>query len=283
MLARKTRRRSGVTLIEVLVAIFVMAIGLLCVLTLFVLGAQRMATAFKDSNAAQAAINAGALANIKNVRNDAAVIAKFQGADDGPGTAVFVDPAGMIAGANLTSKIPRVSPSFAPDNSPTSLQYFSLLDDITFQRGSGVPKLYGPNIEREILYTWAYLVQRQRQGDPSSTNAYACVFQRRPKAGQLETVYPASLDPASNTITISASAGTANILPGMWLLDATGQAGGKNVFSNFYRITGTRDGATAGSLVIDLQGSLQGYASATSGEIVILDGLVEVFDLGTGR
>jgi prepilin-type N-terminal cleavage/methylation domain-containing protein len=44
--------RSGVTLIEVLVAIFVMAIGLMALLTLFPLGALEMAQAIKDQRAA---------------------------------------------------------------------------------------------------------------------------------------------------------------------------------------------------------------------------------------
>ena len=42
------RRRPAITLIEVLVAIFIMAIGLLALLTLFPLGALRMATALQD-------------------------------------------------------------------------------------------------------------------------------------------------------------------------------------------------------------------------------------------
>jgi Tfp pilus assembly protein PilV len=51
-------RRPAVTLIEALVAIFVMAIGLLALLTLFPLGAVSMAQALKDQRCAEAAINA---------------------------------------------------------------------------------------------------------------------------------------------------------------------------------------------------------------------------------
>jgi hypothetical protein len=47
-----------VTLLEVLVAIFIMAIGLLALLTLFPLGALRMAQALKDDRTAQVAVSA---------------------------------------------------------------------------------------------------------------------------------------------------------------------------------------------------------------------------------
>jgi prepilin-type N-terminal cleavage/methylation domain-containing protein len=56
-------RRSGMTLVEVLVAIFIMAIGLLALLTLFPLGALNMAQAIKDQRVAEAGRNAGAIAD----------------------------------------------------------------------------------------------------------------------------------------------------------------------------------------------------------------------------
>ena len=63
-------RRTGVTLTEVLVSIFIMAIGLLALLTLFPLGALRMAQAIQDTNCAQVAVNAQAASVIKNLRNN---------------------------------------------------------------------------------------------------------------------------------------------------------------------------------------------------------------------
>lgn len=65
-------RRSGSTLVEVLVAIFVMGIGLVALLTLFPIGALRMAQAIHDDRSAQAGQNAAAIAIMQNIRNDPA-------------------------------------------------------------------------------------------------------------------------------------------------------------------------------------------------------------------
>src|SRR5436305_12045109 len=53
----KTTRRA-VTLTEVLIAIFLMGIGLMAILSLFPLGAAQMAQALKDQRAAECAANA---------------------------------------------------------------------------------------------------------------------------------------------------------------------------------------------------------------------------------
>ena len=57
---RIVRRRPGVTLTEVLVAIFIMALGLMALLTLFPLGALNMAQAIKDDRTANSAANSAA-------------------------------------------------------------------------------------------------------------------------------------------------------------------------------------------------------------------------------
>ena len=56
-MTRNTRRR-GVTLLEVLTAIFIMGVGLLAILTLFPLGALSMARAVRDDRAATIGANA---------------------------------------------------------------------------------------------------------------------------------------------------------------------------------------------------------------------------------
>ena len=106
--------RSGTTLVEVLVAIFITALGLLGLLALFPLGAISMAQAIKDSRCAQAAANAFALAEAANIRNDPHVIGQDLGADvfvdgniggtrppadpNGPSYPVYVDPLGLLGG-----------------------------------------------------------------------------------------------------------------------------------------------------------------------------------------
>src|SRR4051812_30334878 len=65
--------RPGVTLIEVLAAIFIMGIGMLALFTLFPLGALSMARAVRDDRAAVVAANASALATTFDLRNDALV------------------------------------------------------------------------------------------------------------------------------------------------------------------------------------------------------------------
>jgi len=57
-------RRNGVTLTEVLIAIFVLSIGLMALLSLFPLGAAQMAQALKDQRTAEAAAIAGAQGRI---------------------------------------------------------------------------------------------------------------------------------------------------------------------------------------------------------------------------
>jgi prepilin-type N-terminal cleavage/methylation domain-containing protein len=67
------RHRPGVTLVEVLVAIFIMAIGMLALLALFPLGAISMAQALKDDRCAQSAVNAEAFAVAQDMRHDVMV------------------------------------------------------------------------------------------------------------------------------------------------------------------------------------------------------------------
>src|SRR3954464_555650 len=96
--------RRGVTLIEVLTAIFIMGVGLLAILTLFPLGALSMARAVRDDRAATIGANAAAFVSAldPDLRNDPAVVLAlntqpsnppFAPSDpNGPGNPVFVDP-----------------------------------------------------------------------------------------------------------------------------------------------------------------------------------------------
>lgn len=298
MISPRIEGRPGATLIEVLIAIFVMCIGLLCVLTLFVLGAQRMSAALKDDSCARVVVNARAFAQIKGLRDEDNLAGNTKYTNTGPDNfspsdPLFVDPYGVSTGSTTLAgtNIKRISPKYADASTdPGNLRalYFSLLDGVTFQRGSGVPKLLGTNVEREINYTWAYMLQRDRLGEPASTTAQVCVFNRRPKAGTLDRSFANStLNPSDNSILLPGmSVDTANIAPGNWALDVSTGSANKYAFANFYRISGVRD--NSGSVRLDLQSPLKGYdaerqaGTTAQGTIVVMDGLVEVFDIGYG-
>jgi prepilin-type N-terminal cleavage/methylation domain-containing protein len=65
-----SKKRAGVTLIEVLITIFIMAIGMLALLTLFPVGAISMGRALIYDRAQQAAANAEAIALSQDIRHD---------------------------------------------------------------------------------------------------------------------------------------------------------------------------------------------------------------------
>lgn len=56
MLRRPLHRRAGFSLVEVLVAVFIVSVGLIALLTLFPLGAMQMAQAFRDDRSQQCAL-----------------------------------------------------------------------------------------------------------------------------------------------------------------------------------------------------------------------------------
>jgi prepilin-type N-terminal cleavage/methylation domain-containing protein len=173
--------RPGVTLVEVLVAIFIMGVGMLAILVLFPLGALKMAQSLKDDRCAQAAAQAAALANANNWRSDFNVTGEL-----GFGRPVYVDPVGrdyigfpsstfpppakdVITGTTikrrslsfLTSSLfsARAVPGQATlTPGQWSLRWFSLHDDLTFD-GNGVAATPAGNVQREGRYTYALMLR----------------------------------------------------------------------------------------------------------------------------
>jgi len=212
-------RRTGATLVEVLVAIFVMGIGLIAILALFPLGVIRMAQAIQDGRTGNIAFNAEAIATMKllgqdasgnpeSVRHDATFISTCQNPGGGLGTAtaqgpsypVFIDPIGYRSAAatgfqnwltGTPGTIPRISlnsiqNSLTPDS--MSMRWFSFRDEIVFDI-NGLPQYVPPTpigmpppppfFYRETRYSWAYLCQLPKLADPQVVNMAVVVFNRR--------------------------------------------------------------------------------------------------------
>ncbi len=253
-------RRSGITLVEVLVAIFVMGIGMIALLTLFPIGVLRMAQAINAERAAQAACIAHENAIAYNFRNDSAVVSdakvadyfanplpgKLTNADPyGESYTLFVDPIGFVSAPSVwvggyTGVLRRQTVSLA--NTQANLyRYFSLWDDMTYNKIydpttvpltlPGTPELAGTLVMRDTRYSWGYTMRRPVTAKKSVVDCSIVVFDSRSLSlganlNLGEHVYSAFFNPNNNTVIVGFNAATNNpppppIRPGNWIMDAT--------------------------------------------------------------
>jgi type II secretory pathway pseudopilin PulG len=240
-------RRSGFTLIEALMAVFVMAIGLLALLTLFPLGAMQFQKAIKDQRSAESANNAIANCKTLGFANGALPmnLTPYPTADpfkqpfpgwrtirNGGSYPIYVDQWGyqsaLPAVGGLTPLAPQgvmlrlgvalpVIPATVP---PTTVpiaaaDWFELHDDMVFGN-NGIPQNTAP-VSREGRYTWAYILRRGQANQVSSLplDVTIVVYAGRgvpTSTGPLvdaETVFNASFsNPAGNIVTVTWPVGT---------------------------------------------------------------------------
>lgn len=222
-------RRAGVTLIEVLIAIFVVALGLLALLTLFPLGALSMAQAIKDDRVALTAANATATLKAMNVTADTNVIAALTQNQKNllpnrPGYATFFDPIGhhhysgvaqTQVGAWLPLGVPAsgvwrctstwIQTNFIGTNRNAVLgAWFTSPDDLTFTSDSAqsaqlgvaandfgqAAAVAGGSVQRAGAYSWGAMLRRPYAYE-SPTEVSIVVFRGR------STELTAALGPAS--------------------------------------------------------------------------------------
>jgi prepilin-type N-terminal cleavage/methylation domain-containing protein len=302
-------RRGGMTLMEVLVAIFVMGIGLLSVLAMFPMGSLTMWRAIKDDRAGHAAANAKAIGTAMNVRFDPNVQSNFINPNvgsfadaplDGPSYPVFADPVGYLSssvgyqgwvGGTGNTTICRSSLSFTA-TAVNMLKFCTLPDDITFGP-NGQPSLASGGIERTGAVSFAWMLQRPKAGIPSACNMTVVVFNQRSlstgvRTSAKEVAYPNCVfDPAQpNLLTLTWGAGRPIPLvkEGGYVLDATPSFVGSPAkvgpgFATFYRVATVGDFGSS-SVQIELGKPMQG--TNTLRTIVIMDGVTEVLDCGLG-
>jgi type II secretory pathway pseudopilin PulG len=309
-------RRSGATLVEVLVSIFIMGIGLLALLTLFPIGVLTMAQAIQDDRTAHALENALGIARMTNLKHDPNLEQWFRNPDptiysdatsDGPSYPVFVDAVGRSnnSGGYLNwvanqpaivsggSAIPRVDPSFVK-NSIDTYRFFTSLDDPVFGE-DGTPKIVSTNaagnnlFERKSVFSWAYLLQRPVLDQPSVVEMKVVVYSNRPltlnKSAQPdESLYVANFDMTASLVTLTWDPSNGEVPPslrlGDWILDSTpvnGKSGPPH--ANFYRVVGINQTSNS-AMDIEVQTPLHGFPAnqaTNAGYVVIMDGVVEVF------
>jgi hypothetical protein len=305
--AEETRimiRRPAVTLMEVLITMFIMAIGMLALLALFPLGAVSMGQALKDDRCASAASMAEQVAIALNVRHDPLVVASFNSQlgnnlptfypgttlpYNGPSFPVYVDPYAVQGGitqvgtaapliARTSVKYVAVSPSILPSSQLVD-RWFSLPNDITFH-SSGVPDTSGGFVERGREYTWAYMLQRPQALSHEAVDLTVVVYRKRTTAvPNQEQTYSAtgSQNGSGLVLTWNPTTQAPNLKRGVWLLDTTPTA--TNSYAPraaFYRVINVSD-SISGQAALDVEPNLANNVS----QVVLMDDVAEVFHKGT--
>lgn len=201
--------RSGVTLTEVLVAIFIMGIGLLSLLVLFPVGALNMVAASKDERTADTARNALSIARTLNIRDDDYVFGYYTNVDYSPTNAnypfppttlplpaaggasypVYVDPQGVLSGSDwmgylasapspgfrrVAPKTMYTPPFYTVVSSQLAARWTSVGDDMNFDT-DGKVKLNPPIPPAPSLPVVPYPpLAQQVQREPRYSFAFLC-------------------------------------------------------------------------------------------------------------
>jgi len=299
--------RRGITLIEVLTAIFILGIGLLAILTLFPLGALNMARAVREDRAAAIGGNAAALANAIDLRNDNNVVTGMTSAPagflppdpNGPSYPVFVDPVYFVlpggstigysgAAPPASPGLPRVIPASlttAPPGVPQSAARFTFLDEIAFEK-TGQATGGGLAVNRPGAYNWAYLIRRPRSSSAALTETSIVVYANRANdapAGETVIYNSGNALGAAGTTSLSFPSALLpsprpNLRKGGWILDGSYQTYGTGGMVNgyFYQIASISE--AGGTVALDLETPLK--ANVTT--LVLLDNVITVLDRGAG-
>lgn len=203
-MTRSPTSRPGLSLTEVLVALFVMALGIISLMTLFPLGAVQMGQALRDDRSGQTASQADGITRIwwqtqvvEGAGTEQAWLALDNpGAplpikvpiapaiyDNNPSYPVFVDPIGWQArGPSLVRQnwvgetagnVPRRSMNSLGTNLASTIRACSMMDDITFKQDGTPDTLSGSTagVVREGAFNWCAVIQR-----PNNANRYVADF-----------------------------------------------------------------------------------------------------------
>jgi len=302
--------RKGLSLVEVLTAIFITGLGIISILTLFPLGAMRMAQAFRDERSALAAYNAEQFFRSywKKHVVEAAIPDPFFDALNQPASGmppclphepsypVVIDPMGYLArgrqnwvGDSLTL-IPRRNLQVVDQVVDTnltaalslSLSLCSLRDGITADDNGN------PTPEREFRYNFLWVVQRPRNADRFHANLTIVVFDRRAHMYAplgSEQVFTVLFEPRKSHVEIPrVFRNQLEVRAGDWALDGTIHAPGGNGrpgirHARFYRIAAITDTPAGARLALETPISIpsDNIIAPYQGTLVLLRGVSGVF------
>jgi len=161
------------------------------------------------------------------------------------------------------------------------LQWTTLLDDMTFPRDvdyAGRPCLPVGLVDRAPIYSWAYLCRMPKAVNNGPVYVTVIVYKGRAleQAASGETAFSAVFNAGTNVVTINWSAGQnpPDVTVGGWLFDATMVP---DPHGYFYRVVSINQTSPT-SMDVEVQTPL---LATGSGIVVIMDGVIEVFDMRT--
>jgi prepilin-type N-terminal cleavage/methylation domain-containing protein len=315
------KHRSGVTLVEVLVTIFIMAIGMLALLTLFPVGAISMGRALIYDRAAQAANNAEAIAIANDIRHDPFVKSDTAFPADafttpfgtalpatggGPSFGVFVDPWGFLIDTTAETFGANTGPPTTPGMRRRSIslsnstahglaaltatecgRWCSLTDDLYWTPANigtdGTADTSTGAPKRGLAYTWSWHLRRPQAYNPTVVDMSIIIYRGRSAATSLgETTYPVAA--ASRP----AAAGTTSVTIDWTGLTAPAVRTGRWIAD----VSTAANGAVPGYFyrVVDyadlggnqMQLELETPLKQDTSVVVIMEDVVEVIDKGSG-
>ena len=303
-------RRPGLSLIEVLVTLFVMAIGIISLMTLFPVGAMQMGQALRDDRSGQTASQADGITRlwwqtqvvegsgtepffVAMDNPGAPLAAKPFPYDNNPSYPVVLDPIGWYsraAGArewispSAEPRLPRRSPSSIINLNPFAIRACSMMDDITFKE-DGTPDNIsgGSQVVREGAYNWAAVIQRPNNANRFVADFKVLVFHTKGLyGGHIPGTAPANAETIhsiANGQLVSANANTTQILLNVPIANVGIRSsnwvldGSNAATANFYRVQSITE-LTATSTILELDTPLKSNVT----QLYILRGLADVFD-----
>lgn len=287
------KRRAGVTLTEVLVAVLVVGLALMALMTLFPLGAMNMVQAIKDDRTRLAADNAQAnlrmiwRTSLQSGNTDATLETNLS---KGP---IYLDPIGAIGhpGNPSVGAIPRLNmPGFTLQK---ATRWFTLLDDMTFEL-NGTPRGAPTEPQRDKRYSWAYLIRKMLRPDgspdPRALEFSVVVYSGRTMGLNAalspigENSFSATFNVQTSTVTLNYTGQAPKLRKGYWLLDATMVPEAPEPHGYFYRVVSLVDypNASPAHMDVTVQSAFRGrFGTSNQGTVVVLDNVAEVFLMGT--
>lgn len=287
-------RRPGLTLMEVMVTLFILAFGVMAILTLFPLAASQMFIAVREDRSALAANAADGFfraywkSEVVDRKRDGQTPAdEFYTALDDPGSGatpartglnppaddeasypVVIDPMGWAAGRGTwlgdsggTTNVPRRSLRTATvtnaGNQQFPLRLCSLMD------GFGYDAYGVPTADRELRYNWLWVVQRVPNRNKSAAHLTVVVFDNRPHlytppGGAEVVVENVTVNPNTTSVEFP---GLPDIKPGAWVMDATVGTATSTVSkvrqAHFYQAVSVTPDAVNNKTVLELQRPLR--------------------------